>query len=72
MGILNISGKSKTRKPNLQKDLREMLLVTRTGIELNFCNFITYRNFGKMPILRGLKAFEFSYFIKVFSNFSYL
>ncbi len=27
-----------------------------TGIEFNFCNFITYSNFEKTPILRGLQA----------------
>ena len=54
MGILNFTKKRKTRKPNLQKDLRDMKLVTRTGIESSLSHFVSFSNLPKIAILRGL------------------
>jgi len=46
-------------------------LVTRTGIELNFCCFLTYRNISEMAILRGFSTFGMFWFCVKYRDFSY-
>ena len=70
MGICTKGKKYKSRKPCLQKDLREMKLVEIRGFELNSDNFITYCNFEKTPILRGLQALKILQNIKIYRKFS--
>ncbi len=69
MGILNISGKSKTRKHNLQKDLREMLLVTRTGIENPPVLIVSYYNFHKTTKISRLNGLKYILFVLTFRMF---
>ena len=47
-----------------------MKLVEIRGFELNSDNFITYCNFEKTPILRGLQALKILRNIKNYSKFS--
>ena len=47
-----------------------MEMVEHRGLELKSSHFITYRNFEKTPILRGLQALKILRDIKIYSKFS--
>jgi len=57
-------------KFKLAADSGNNITITRPEIEMNFCNFITYRNFEKTPILRGLQAPKILRHIKIYRKFS--
>ena len=49
---------------------KPFVMVEHRGLELKSSHFITYHNFEKTPILRGLQAFKILRNIKIYSKFS--
>ena len=52
----NASGCKKEKLRNGRTAISELLAMTRTGIELNFADFLTCREMGNSPYLRRFLA----------------